>query len=124
MFISNLVDPISTLSECSLFLNSESSSESIPSISAVSSFPFAFSFVPKPPSDVAPCNVAWDPFGSLLQLAERDDTDGVADDRVGEDEDDDVRVDVTEFVEAGARAYAFPHPPPPSESGSRLRPSR
>ena len=123
MFISNLVDPISTLSECSLFLNSESSSESIPSISAVSSFSFAFSFVPKPPSDVAPCNVAWDPFGSLLQLAERDDTDGVADD-LPEDEDDDVRVDVTEFVEAGARAYAFPHPPPPSGSGSRLRPSR
>ena len=63
------------------------------------------------------------PFGSLLQLAERDDTDGVADDLPG-DEDDDVRVDVTEFVEAGARAYAFPYPPPPSESGSRLRPSR
>ena len=123
MSISNLVDPISTLSECSLFLNSESSSESIPSISAVSSFSFAFSFVPKLPSDIAPCNVAWDPFGSLLQLAERDDTDGV-DDRVDEDEDDDVCVDVTEFVEAGARAYAFPHPPPPSESGSRLRPSR
>ena len=59
----------------------------------------------------------------MLCTAERDDTDG-ADDRVDEDEDDDVRIDVTEFVGADARAYGFPHPPPPSESGSRLRPSR
>ena len=111
MFISNLVDPISTLSECSLFLNSESSSESIPSISVVSSFSFASSFVPKLPSGVVPCNVAWDPFGSLLQLAERDDTDG-ADDRVDEDEDDDVRIDVTEFVGADVSETVAPGTPP------------
>ena len=59
----------------------------------------------------------------MLGTAERDETDG-ADDRVDEYEDDDVCVEVIEFVGAGARAYGFQYPPPPSESGSRLRPSR